>query len=304
MTVRTGYEGVPSVPEIDPATCTSCGLCAHVCGLEHIKMVEGAVTIDPDSVFGCIGCGHCMMACPTGSIKVTGRKTSPSDLADVPADEEKTTPESLEALMRARRSVRKFEPVEVDRDVIDDIVRIASTAPMSLPPSDVGVLVISGKKAVREFGDDVLRVYNKYLRLASPVTMPVLRPFLGKAMYGILDTFAVPQMRMIRDKRAKGVDFLFYDAPVVLVFHYLPSALPDDTHIAGTYAMLAAESLGLGSCVIGTPFVLGLDNRLKDKYGIPRANRIGFMLAIGYPAVRYHKAIKREFASVRFIKKP
>jgi len=45
-----------------------------------------------------------------------------------------------------------------------------------------------------------------------------------------------------------------------------------DAHISATYAMLAAESLGLGSCMIGSasPFLVR-SKQLLQKYGLRRS---------------------------------
>ena len=76
---------------------------------------------------------------------------------------------------------------------------------------------------------------------------------------------------------------------------------PVDPIIPATYAMLAAESLGMGSCMIGTiaPF-LKYSKKLRGKYGIPLKNRQGIMVIFGYPAIKFHKALRRTFASVHY----
>ena len=122
--------------------------------------------------------------------------------------------------MTAHRSVRKFKEQEVPRDILDRIVRMASTAPMGIPPHE---------------------------------------------------------------------------------FHCGPMADQADCAIVATYAMLAAESLGLGSCMLGTTAALTQDKRMKDKLGIPRANKVGVALILGYPAVTFRAAVRRRLAEVRFV---
>jgi hypothetical protein len=43
------------------------------------------------------------------------------------------------------------------------------------------------------------------------------------------------------------------------------------------------------------------DKRLKAKYGIPRANKVGVTLVLGYPAVEFRHAIRRRLASVNYL---
>ena len=74
---------------------------------------------------------------------------------------------------------------------------------------------------------------------------------------------------------------------------------PADCAIVATYAMLAAESLGLGSCMLGTAAALTQDKPLKAKYGIPPENKVGVALILGYPAVEFRHAVRRRLASVK-----
>jgi len=64
--------------------------------------------------------------------------------------------------------------------------------------------------------------------------------------------------------------------------------------------MLAAESLGLGTCMVGSihPFLSHGGTSLKKKYKINPGSKTGIFLIIGYPKVKYHKGIKRTFARV------
>jgi nitroreductase len=65
--------------------------------------------------------------------------------------------------------------------------------------------------------------------------------------------------------------------------------------------MLAAESLGLGTCMIGTiaPF-LKYRNPVGKKYGLPTDNNHGIMIIFGYPMYRYTRSIKRSLGGVTY----
>ncbi|MCK4739573.1 MAG: DUF362 domain-containing protein [Deltaproteobacteria bacterium] len=53
-------------PRVDPEGCTTCGACALICPTDAIDIGLSAV-INDDL---CIGCSHCIAACPEGTIKV------------------------------------------------------------------------------------------------------------------------------------------------------------------------------------------------------------------------------------------
>ena len=82
--------------------------------------------------------------------------------------------------MSARRSVRNFKDREVERHIIENIISAASTAPMGIPPSDVGILVFQGRDKVKAFRKDLLNALKSWKRMISPALMAGMRPFIGK----------------------------------------------------------------------------------------------------------------------------
>lgn len=285
--------------QIDDSTCTVCGACARLCPSEVLVVEEGRVRVRGDSAFGCLACGHCMMACPTGSITVTGRGLSPEDLIPLPPVEARASADALEALMRARRSVRHFTKDEVAPELLDRIVAMASSGPMGVPPWDVGCVVIRGREKVQEVAAEVIRGYEGFLRLFRPWVLKVMRPFIGKAKYDLFATFVRPLAESYVQGHREGRDLLFYDAPAAILFHHSPYADAVDAMIACTYAMLAAESLRLGNTIIGgAPPILQRNKDLCRRLGIPEGNTPSTCLILGHPAVHFQRAIRRHFTSV------
>ena len=101
----------------------------------------------------------------------------------------------------------------------------------------------------------------------------------------------------------KGVNLVNYDAPLAMYFYGTPYADPDDPIVAATYAMVAAEALGLGTCMLGGIHPMIQSGKkakvFRDKHGIKYASREGLFVIFGHPDVKYHKGIRRTFASVR-----
>lgn len=288
-------------PVIDKDKCNDCGLCAKLCGGQPLLHVDGRVVIDPDSALGCMGCGQCMAICPTGAITVTGRGLSAESVLELPPKESLPSAEQLESLMVSRRSIRNFKQAEVDRKVVDRVLRIASTAPMGIPPSEVGIVVFHGLDKVKGFSEDVRSAMTRMMKMFTPVTMPFFRLFMSKADMESIREFVLPLKRAMDKDKTGEEDQLLYGAPVALLFHRSPYAEPADCHIAATYAMLAAESMGLGTCMIGlvSPFV-GRDKKLMRKYGIPKGNEPSLVLLMGHPGVRFKRGLKRDFSSVTY----
>ncbi len=287
-------------PRVDAETCDGCGRCVGVCPEQVFTMRDGLPQVGPGVFIGCLACGHCMTICPTGSVTVTGRDALVDDRIDMPPPENLANADQLESLLLARRSIRRFKKKEVDREAVDRILRMTSTAPMGIPPHQTNVIVFHGREKVQAFADDVAASFRKMAKRLSPVMLWLMRPMLGKEQYVMMREFVRPLLELVPAERDKGTDVLCYDAPLAMLFHYPPTADPADACIAATYATLAAESLGLGACMIGSSVALDYDKQFKRNYGIAKQNKLGLLLVIGHPAVKFHSAVRRRLGGVAF----
>lgn len=284
---------------IDHAACTRCGECALICPTEVLRLEEGRVQVHTESMFGCIACGHCMMVCPTDSVRVIGRGISPSDLLPLAPSEERADGKALAALIQARRSVRRFKEEEPTPELLQRILAMAASGPMGIPPWDVGCVVIRGRNRVQELAGDIVTEYKGLLKLLKPWLLALMRPFMKRPAYEQLRGFILPLAQSYVDGRNKRRDLLFYDAPTVLLFHHSPYVDASEAMIACTYAMLAAESLGLGTTMIGAAAPIIMRKReLCQRLGIPEGNKPAIALIVGYPAVHFRRGVTRHFASV------
>lgn len=290
---------------IDEELCNGCGLCVTVCKDFSLAIENNKVIKTTKPLFGCLACGHCMAICPTGAITIDGRTLSSNDLFDNPAKESIANYEQILALLQRRRSIREFKDKNVEPDLIEKILTAAKTCPMGLPPSDVNTLVLNGKEATRAFAKD-FSVYLKSLRfMTNKLFLALMRPFWGKENDELFKNFIDPLFYAYIDEMDKGNNHILYDAPVAMYFYGSPYSDPADPVIAATYAMIAAESLGLGTCIIGGihPFIQSgkRARKFRETHGIKFKSKEGLFLIIGYPAVKYKKGINRTFASIEWI---
>jgi len=304
MGVISSLGEVSGMPVIDRDSCIRCGDCATACptGVLTMDAATNEVRIDPTASFGCIACAHCMMACNTDAIRVNGRGLLPTHLATLPPREARATAEQLEALMLARRSVRKFQDKPVPAELLDRIVAAAATAPLGIPPAEVGVVVLPSRERVAALAHDAANGYAGMLRfLDRPWLLALLRPFIGRKLFLQLRSFLLPLGREIVAADKRGQDLALYGAPAALIFHVSPWADAGAAAIVATYAMLAAESLGLGTCMIGcVPPILSMNRRLAAAYDIPAGHKPKLILILGYSATEYAHAIRRPLHSVTY----
>ena len=289
---------------IRAAACTGCGLCVSVCKDFGLRLDNGKARQADSPLYGCIGCGHCMAVCPSGAIAVRGRTLTPEDLFPLPGRSAAASYEQFLALLRRRRSIREFLDTPVEPRITEKILNAARTAPAGLPPSDVNVLVLDSRQKNRAFARDFCDYLKGMRWLVSPWFLALMRPFWGKTRDMLFRNFIRPTLAAFIGRMGEGVNIVTYDAPLAMYFYTTPHADPADPLIAATYAMLAAESLGLGTCMIGSihPMIQnGRKARLfRQRHGIRYASREGLFVLFGYPSVAYGKGIERTFASVTY----
>lgn len=287
---------------INEDKCTGCGDCVSVCKDYSLELIDGKVKISSNSVFGCIACGHCMAICQTDAIEIQGRTLSPDDLFELPPVEKTSNYDQLLSLYQRRRSVREFVDKDVEPEKIEKIIDAAKTVPMGLPPSDVNLLVLDNKKKVRAFAFDFCEYLEGMKWFASDWFLTIMRPFWGKENDELFRGFIKPLFRIYLGEMKKGINVVNYDAPLAIYFYGSPYSDPADPIVAATAAMYAAESLGLGTCMLGAvhPFIQNgkKARKFREKYNIRYKSREGLFVIFGYPAVKYRKGIIRTFASV------
>ncbi|EXJ13545.1 nitroreductase family protein [Imhoffiella purpurea] len=306
MAIPTSRTTVAATIQLDPEHCNGCGLCVAVCKDDELVLTQGRVAFSGHPLFGCIGCGHCMAICPTGAIRILGRTLSPDDLFDLPERESAAPYASLHALLQRRRSIREFQERPVEPELIDKILAAAQTAPMGIPPSDVHLLVLDGQEKVTAFARDFCDYLDGMRWLVSDWMLRLMRPFWGKANDALFRDFVRPTIDTYTERMRQGVNMVTYDAPLAIYFYGSAYCDPADPIVAATYAMIAGESLGLGTCMIGSIHPMIQHGRkakeFREAHGIRSASREGLFVIFGHPHLRYRQGIRRTFAAIDWVR--
>jgi len=305
MAIPTTRTKENSSIEIDEMLCTGCGLCVQVCSDSSLEMVNGKAIISDTPIFGCFGCGHCMMICPVDAIKVNGRETTNEYLFKLAGKNEYANYDQFIALLHRRRSIREFKEKSIEPEIIQKIINAAQTAPSGFPPTDVHVLIFDTKEKIDNFARDFCNHLENLRWMVSKWFLTVSKLFFSKAEYESFKSVAKPLFDAYTLNMQKGNNLVTYSAQLAIYFYGSPYSGPNDPTIAATFAMLAAESLNLGTCMIGGIHPLiqkGKKARLlREKYGIKYASKPGIFVIFGYPSVHYSKGVKRTFARVDFV---
>lgn len=305
MAIPTSRTKEPAEIIVNEEICNGCGLCVAVCSDFSLALENDKAVKSNHALFGCIGCGHCMAVCPTGAIEIYGRNISPADLFNLPPRESAANYNQKLSLLQRRRSVRKFKNKTIEPEIIEKILDVARTAPMGLPPSDVSVMILNSKEKTRAFAQDFCNYLEGMKWFVSDWFLTIMKPFWGNANDEMFKGFIKPLFKAYIEGMQDGKNLVNYDAPLAMYFYGSPYTDPADPIIAATYAMIAGESLGLGTCMLGSVHPLIQNGKkarkFREMYGIRFKSREGLFVIFGYSALKFEKGIKRTFADINHI---
>ncbi len=287
---------------VNPETCRGDGICAEICPEDVLAIVDDKAATVEERAEACILCGQCVAVCPTDSLRMPDLPMEDfQELAKLPFGYDQFLD-----FLKLRRSVRVFKDRPVEKELIDKILAAAATAPMGFPPHSTEVVVIESQEERRFLLRQLVKDYDSTIKaFSSPVGRIIVHFAAGKENYHMLKDYIVEIARHANEAyRRDGSDGYMRGAPVLMLFHANRRALSyeENAHIVCSHAMLTAVSLGLGTTIIGLiPPVVDRSKVLRERYGIPKENRVLTSLILGYPKYKYKKSIRRDLAGVRTV---
>jgi len=287
--------------------CTCCGACVDECGADLFKIESDPSEASPQVVHHdphswCTGCGHCLAVCPQGAILSDAASVLPEP-AGIEHPERLCGYETLLPFLQSKRSVRRYMPQPVQREQVAAVLEAMRWAPSGHNLQACRYLAITERSVLQAIADHTIDGFRKFRGIIR--MRKLLRPFLPVNLYKVLDSPGLLDgvNDMIR-RREEGQDPILFDAPAVVAVYYpdMGSLSLLDPAIAFTYGMLAAHSLGLGSCWIGFAIQsLYKDKKMKKLLGVPADMIIAGVMTLGYPVPVYHRVPPRNEVQVRWL---
>ena len=201
--------------------------------------------------------------------KVIKRYESRDQIATIEADMQMEVNPVLSNMM-ARRSIRKYLDKPVEHEKLEVIVKCGINAPSGMNRQPWIVRVVEDQKLIADV--------NEVFKQENPD-------------------------QVARDKDFKN---MFRNAPnLICVCTPANGGGELDAGLLGENMMLAAQSMGLGTCCLGGPVRFLLSNEkckfFLDRLDIPADYKLNYILAIGYPDEQ-PDAKPRDASKVKYIK--
>ena len=294
---------------LDPALCDGCGLCLKVCPARAFSLEEGRAVFTGECT---LACDHCAAACPRQAIEVEIDKPEPfafETFSLVPGGRPEAGSSAgisqLAGLMRWRRSCRVYREKPVPLALLKDLVRIGMTAPSGTNSQAWSFTILPEREKLLDFGQAVARFYEELNRLAEKAW---LRRGLKLCRRPELDLYYREYYASVKEGlrswREGSDDRLFHGARAAILVGSRPGAScpVEDAVLATQNMILAAEALGLGSCLIGFAVeALRRDKKIKQAVGVPPREKIHTVLVLGYPAISFQRPAARRQVPIRVV---
>lgn len=172
-----------------------------------------------------------------------------------------------------RRSIRNFTPETIPDELIREIIKAGTYAPSAVNKQPWRFVVVKNRELISRYDEQAKK---RWLTLYKDSKDPDIQ--------GLLKFMAQPKTNV------------FYGAPLLVLVFSSPDAFRGDIDctLAAGNMMLAAHSMGIGSCWIGLAMTLGSDNDFLEEIGVPQDHKLMAPLIFGYPEKKNPRAPARK----------
>lgn len=292
---------------IDTELCIGCGSCVEVCPSDTLELRGDVAAVTGDES---LNCGHCQAICPTGAVTVGALDPEVTRYDSFEADHrwlphgQPDTPQ-LVRLMASRRSCRNFRDAPVDRKLLVDLAKIGATAASGTNSQRWRFALLEDRAAVLALGQRVASFYRALNWLVERRALRLLASALGRRELEHYRSEYADRIREGLDEWDRGGrDRLFHGAPATLLVSALADAATptEDALLAAGNIMLAAHSIGLGTCLIGFAVeAIARDPRLRRWLELAPGERVHAVIALGHPVEVYERTAGRLPLPIRFV---
>lgn len=170
----------------------------------------------------------------------------------------------------SRRTVRSYTEEPVAEDVLKEIINAGVHAPNGMNVQPLRFVVVTDRKALDRYNVVAKTRYSANLK-ASIDANPK----------------AAEQIALLKKMDDPAFN-MFYEAPSLVLVFAAPGALTpaEDGTLCAENMILAAHSMGIGSCWVGFASPLGEDPQVLKELEVPAGHKLIAQLIFGHPKER------------------
>lgn len=273
---------------IDKNICTLCENCIRICGSQTLEIIDNSIVqISPGL---CCSCGHCAAICPQNAITSNSKNERAFTVLNYNGELLE-----IEKLLIGKRSVREFTINEINKKILEKFIFYAEKAPSSSNARKREYYIITDKNKIIELEKAVLKKFNSLNKILNPFLINAVNLFNKKLGRDLL--LVREDIQKLNKQFEKGNFPIFRNAPCVVCITAPKGAVQakDDCIISQQYMMLYAQSLEIGSCIIG--YAQYAHKSIEKVLKIKKGYSVYAVAVFGYPKYIYKKEIQ-------YLKKP
>jgi nitroreductase len=229
-----------------------------------------------------------------------GKKAAPARKRKHPASGAEFN--EVESVILQRRSVRNYTKTQVPEYLVKRVLECGRYAPSAGNNQSWKYVVVRDPQLLSEMTDYTLMWARRLAKIVDPsfpgaMTTPKVSKVTNVIMTRVAASLGHPTGVQGLSQLASGDLGLWHGAPTVILLlvdtrgtgkPYL------DLGIAGQNMVLAAHSMGLGTCWVSFAMFLDRSKKYRELFGIEKSMRLATSLSLGFPLGQPDGYVARE----------
>jgi nitroreductase/NAD-dependent dihydropyrimidine dehydrogenase PreA subunit len=285
---------------VDLEKCISCKACVAECPMKLYYFKNEKLLLSKYADGLCMECGHCVAVCPSNAIIL--KELNLRDVKEITEDMKKISYKDVMNIIQTRRTIRQYKDEALSEDLWDNIIEAARYSPTGHNDQLVHITIIR-RPENSKFSDEITKNIKEFIKVyEDPNKKDQLDSLYSKELMKMMKGW-LPIFKTILQAYDRGQDFWCWNGEL-MIFHgpkYVMNIVQDSS-LAAAHVMLAAEALGLGTCSLGL-IVMAINHfkSVAEFIQFPKNHIVGYVMAIGFPKVKYYRIPARQPAKITWI---
>ncbi len=263
---------------LDKEACIKCNICVESCPYSIIGLDKSSFPeLSQEGEAVCNFCGACEAFCPKSAITLDFQLQEEKQSYKASINEEQ-----ISSYLKARRSVRRFKDIAVEKEKLERLMETVRYAPTGMNLQQVKWIMIYDTNELRK----LTGLAVDWMRALANSDSPVKEAFRAELIVKAWES---------------GIDNICRSAPHLLIA-CTPTdgmASSNDGIIALSYFDAALPAFGLGGFWAGFFTVASMNwQALQSALQIPEGYKVSYAIAFGYPKYTVHNIPRRNPLSI------